>query len=90
VWIHASVGECDALTRWVVEVGGRDERGAANAKVSRDQYDLIMNVLHTLHPIGVEVVTRRLREAVVELRGDALDADPRYTYPQFRLRDERF
>ena len=68
----------------------RPEVVAAAGTVSRDQYDLIMNVLHSLHPIGVEVVTRQVRDAVVELRGAALDADPRYTYPQFRLHNERF
>jgi hypothetical protein len=89
VWLQATLRDVDALTPFQVEVRLRDELVAAEAIVSRDQYELIMNVLHTLHPIGVEVVTRRLREAVVELRGAALDADPRYTYPQFQLRDER-
>jgi hypothetical protein len=52
--------------------------------VTKDQYDLVMNVLNWFHPIGVEVRTARLRAHVVEL-GD-LDPDlvPGFTFPVFR------
>ena len=43
-----------------------------------------MNTVHALYPIGVEILTRELRAAVVELAGSP-DVDPEYTYPQFRL-----
>jgi hypothetical protein len=56
--------------------------------VRKDQYDLVMNVLNALHPIGVEVDTRALRERVVELRGDVLrGVVPGFTFPDFRARD---
>ncbi|MGW6058046.1 LamG-like jellyroll fold domain-containing protein [Streptomyces sp. NPDC055189] len=54
--------------------------------VRKDQYDLVMNVLHELHPIGVEVDTRVLRAHVVELRAGLLDVFPAYTYPAYRQR----
>jgi hypothetical protein len=85
VWVQAALSNVDALGTYQVEVRLRPELVAAGATLTRDQFDLIMNVLHALHPVGVEVVTRRVREAVVELRGDAMEADPRYTYPRFRL-----
>jgi hypothetical protein len=44
----------------------------AGVTIRKDQYDLVMNVLNALHPIGVEVSTQALRERVVELRGDVL------------------
>jgi YVTN family beta-propeller protein len=59
---------------------------AAGAVVRKDQYDRIMNVLNALHPIGVEVSTRALRERVIEVRAGLLDAFPDYTYPNFRAR----
>jgi hypothetical protein len=54
--------------------------------ISKEQYDLIMNVLNAFHPIGVEVSTRAIRERVVEVREGLLDAFPDYTYPNFRVR----
>lgn len=53
--------------------------------IPKHQYDLLMNVLSYFHPIGVEVVTRNIREHVVEVQGDLLNAFPGYTYPDFRV-----
>lgn len=52
--------------------------------IPKHQYDLLMNVLNYFHPIGVEVVTRNIREHVVEVQGSLLNAFPGYTYPDFR------
>ncbi len=52
--------------------------------IPKHQYDLLMNVLNYFHPIGVEVLTRNIREHVVELQGNLLNAFPGYTYPDFR------
>ena len=52
--------------------------------IPKHQYDLLMNVLNYFHPIGVEVVTQNIREHVVEVQGDLLNAFPGYTYPDFR------
>lgn len=52
--------------------------------IPKHQYDLLMNVLNYFHPLGVEVLTRNIREHVVELQGDLLNAFPGYTYPDFR------
>jgi hypothetical protein len=52
--------------------------------IPKHQYDLLMNVLNYFHPIGVEVVTRNIREHVVEVQGNLLNAFPGYTYPDFR------
>jgi DNA-binding beta-propeller fold protein YncE len=52
--------------------------------LSKDQYDLVMNVLNWFHPIGVEVRTDRLRAHVVELGTGVADLAPGYTFPGFR------
>jgi hypothetical protein len=52
--------------------------------IPKHEYDLIMNVLNYFHPIGVEVITTNLREHVVEVRENLLNAFPGYTYPDFR------
>ena len=52
--------------------------------ITKDQYDLVMNVLNWFHPIGVEVRTARLRAHVVELSGPGADLFPGYTYPVYR------
>jgi hypothetical protein len=53
--------------------------------ISKAQYDLTMNVLNLLNPIGVEVRTHRIRDHVVEVREGLIDAFPDYTYPNFRV-----
>jgi YVTN family beta-propeller protein len=65
------------------------ERGGGTVIIRKDQYDLVMNVLNTLHPIGVEVSTRIVREHVVELGASLLDVFPGYTFPDFRVRGPR-
>jgi YVTN family beta-propeller protein len=54
--------------------------------IPKDQYDLIMNILNTLRPAGVEVITRPIRERVIEVRTGLLNAFPDYTYPNYRVR----
>lgn len=58
----------------------------AGAIIRKEQYDFIMNILNAFHPIGVEVLTRAIREQVIEVRDRLLDAFPDYTYPNFRVR----
>ena len=53
--------------------------------IPKNQYDLLMNILNYFHPIGVEVVTRQIREHVVEVRENLLNAFPGYTFPDFRM-----
>lgn len=53
--------------------------------IRKDQYDRLMNVLNLLHPIGVEVRTKPIREHVLEVREGLLEAFPDYTYPNFRV-----
>jgi hypothetical protein len=54
--------------------------------ITKDQHDLIMNILNVLHPVGVEVNTAAIRAHVVELQGNLSQANPDYTYPKFRVR----
>jgi hypothetical protein len=56
----------------------------ANVTITKDQYDLVMNVLNYFHPLGVEVKTSRLRSHVAELSGLSGDLFPGYTYPVYR------
>jgi hypothetical protein len=57
-----------------------------NITIRKDQYDLLMNALNALHPIGIEVDTLAIRQRVVEVRDQLLNAFPDYTYPNFRVR----
>jgi hypothetical protein len=83
VWVQATFREAGANGPYSMQV--RLRGGVpAGATITRDQYDLIMNAVHALHPLGVEVLTRSIRPAVVELAGSPnIDAD--HTFPKFRL-----
>ncbi|MFE5587282.1 LamG-like jellyroll fold domain-containing protein, partial [Kitasatospora sp. NPDC056531] len=85
VWVQAAYLMGKGNAPYTFEVRLRPELVAAGEVVPKDKYDLIMNILNTLHPIGVEVLTGALREHVVEAR-DAATANPDYTYPKFRVR----
>ncbi|UQU67637.1 hypothetical protein COUCH_15765 [Couchioplanes caeruleus] len=83
VWVQAAFREAGANGPYAMQIRLRPTVPAGST-ISRDQYDLIMNVVHALHPLGVEVLTRAIRPAVVELAGSP-SVDPDYTYPKFRL-----
>jgi hypothetical protein len=52
--------------------------------ISKEQYDIIMNVLNSFHPIGVRVITSNIREHVPEIVRGQLDAFPGYTDPRLQ------
>lgn len=54
----------------------------SGAIIGKDQYDIIMNLLNSFHPVGVKVLTEKIRRHVVEVREGQLDAFPGYTYPK--------
>ncbi|GLY16392.1 hypothetical protein Kisp01_34070 [Kineosporia sp. NBRC 101677] len=83
LWVQAALREAGANGPFALQVRLRPEV-PADATVSRDQYELIMNVVHSLRPLGVEVLTRSLRPAVVELPGGPSRAED-HTYPRYRL-----
>ncbi|MGW7528520.1 LamG-like jellyroll fold domain-containing protein [Streptomyces sp. NPDC054783] len=85
VWVQAAYLLGGGLAPYTFEVRLRPEL-PADTVMSKDQYDLIMNILNVLHPIGVEVSTRAVREHVIEVRGETLAANPDYTFPKFRVR----
>jgi hypothetical protein len=74
-----------ATPPYAFEVRLKPALEAAGAILPKHEYDLVMNILNFFHPIGVEVLTRRLRERVVEVRDNLLNAFPGYTYPDFRV-----
>jgi hypothetical protein len=82
-WVQATLREAGAPGPYAVEVRLRPE--LATAHLSLDQYFLIMNALHTLHPVGVEVLTESLRASVIELTNAPDGIDPSFTYPTFRM-----
>lgn len=67
-----------------VRLGG-DLDGRRDFFISKDRYDLVLNVLNWFHPIGVEFRTERLRAHVRELAGGEADTDvlPAYTFPTY-------
>ncbi|HEY9293180.1 MAG TPA: LamG domain-containing protein, partial [Microlunatus sp.] len=82
-WVQATLRAVDAVGPFAFTV---DLVAAlATAKVPLDDYYLVMNALHTLCPIGVEIRTEKLRAAVVELGLSTAAVDPSFTYPLFRL-----
>ncbi|MET7782420.1 LamG domain-containing protein [Streptomyces mirabilis] len=85
VWVQAAYLLGDGPAPYTFEVRLRPEL-PADTVISKDQYDLIMNILNALHPIGVEVSTLAIRERVIEIRGEALAANPDHTFPKFRVR----
>jgi concanavalin A-like lectin/glucanase superfamily protein len=76
--------DANAMLPYTFDVRLNPNLEAANAVVPKPQYDLVMNILNYFHPIGVEVLTGRLRKNVVEIEQDPLKAFPAYTYPHFR------
>ncbi|MFJ5776208.1 LamG-like jellyroll fold domain-containing protein [Streptomyces sp. NPDC093094] len=56
-------------------------------RISKDRYDLLLNILNWFHPVGVEMRTRNLRRHVPELSGADADSMPAYTFPTYRTAD---
>ncbi|MFD4370662.1 LamG-like jellyroll fold domain-containing protein [Streptomyces sp. NPDC058486] len=54
--------------------------------VTREQYDLVLNVLNWFHPLGVECRTDRLR-ASAGLDGEGADGPRLYTVPAYHVAD---
>jgi hypothetical protein len=82
-WVQATLRDVDAVGPFAFTVDLVPALAAA--KLPLDDYYLVMNALHTLCPIGVEIHTDRLRAAVVELGLSTAAVDPSFTYPLFRL-----
>lgn len=85
-WVQASYLIGGQAVPYTFQVRLRPEADTPATVITKDQHDLIMNVLNVLHPVGVEVNTAALRAHVVELQGDLSQANPDYTYPRFRVR----
>lgn len=82
-WVAATLREAAAAGPYAMTVRLRPE--LAGARLSLDDYYLVMNALNTLHPVGVEVLTEQIRSAVIELGSNPSGLDPSFTYPAFRL-----
>lgn len=85
-WVQASYLIGGQAVPYTFQVRLRPELDTAKTVITKDQHDLIMNILNVLHPVGVEVNTAAIRAHVVELQGDLSQANPDYTYPRFRVR----
>nr|WSY50636.1 hypothetical protein OG999_11270 [Streptomyces sp. NBC_00886] len=85
-WVQASYLIGGQAVPYTFQVRLRPEADTPATVITKDQHDLIMNILNVLHPVGVEVNTAAIRAHVVELQGDLSQANPDYTYPRFRVR----
>jgi Concanavalin A-like lectin/glucanases superfamily len=85
-WVQASYLLGDAPAPFTFRVGLRPGLDTPDTVISKDQYDLILNILNALHPVGVEVNTQIIRDHTVEVRGDLAAANPAFTFPKFRVR----
>jgi hypothetical protein len=85
--LNATYLEDDAGTAvpYTFEIRLKPSLDVPETVILKAQYDLLMNILNYFHPIGVEVVTRKIREHVVEIKDDLLAVFPGYTYPDFRM-----
>lgn len=82
-WVQATLRQVDAAGPFCFTVDLVP--ALAGARLPLDDYYLVMNALHTLCPIGVEIRTDKIRAAVVELGLSGAAVDPSFTYPLFRL-----
>ncbi|WP_306326772.1 LamG-like jellyroll fold domain-containing protein [Streptomyces venezuelae] len=57
-----------------------------DAAVTKEQYDLILNVLNWFHPLGVECRTDRLR-ALADLDPEGAERPRLYTFPTYHVAD---
>ncbi|MFF7475885.1 LamG-like jellyroll fold domain-containing protein [Streptomyces sp. NPDC008092] len=85
-WVQATYPVGGQPVPYTFQVRLRPELDVPATVVTKDQHDLIMNILNVLHPVGVEVNTAAVRAHVIELQGDLAQANPDYTYPRFRVR----
>ncbi|MFD4507784.1 LamG-like jellyroll fold domain-containing protein [Streptomyces sp. NPDC058457] len=85
-WVQASYLIGAEPVPYTFQVRLRPELDTPATVITKDQHDLIMNVLNVLHPVGVEVNTAAVRAHVIEVQGDLAQANPDYTYPKFRVR----
>ncbi|MFL6126303.1 LamG-like jellyroll fold domain-containing protein [Actinophytocola sp.] len=85
-WVQASYLVGGEPTPYTFQVRPRADLDTPATVITKDQHDLIMNILNVLHPAGVEVNTAAVRAHVVELQGSLTQANPDYTYPKFRVR----
>ncbi|MFG1997559.1 LamG-like jellyroll fold domain-containing protein [Spirillospora sp. NPDC048911] len=86
VWVQASYLLGDLPAPHTFRVGLRQELNNPGTVISKDQYDLILNILHALHPAGIEVDTQVIRDHTVEVRGNLAEVNPVFTFPKFRVR----
>ena len=75
----------DSVDPYTFEIRLNDTLNVPATIIAKSDYDLLMNILNYFHPIGVEVVTRQIRQHVVEVRENLLNAFPGYTFPDFRV-----
>jgi len=63
---------------YTVEVRLNDDLDVPETIIPKTQYDQLMNILSSFHPIGVEVITESIRAHVIEIEDNPLNAFPRY------------
>ncbi|WEO99768.1 LamG-like jellyroll fold domain-containing protein [Streptomyces sp. FXJ1.172] len=86
VLVQAAYVQGDRLLPYQCEVRLRPAlEDRSDAVISKDQYDLVLNILNWFHPLGVEVRTERLRAHVAALRADDADLLPSYTFPTYHM-----
>jgi hypothetical protein len=85
-WVQASYLLGDLPAPYTFRVGLRPELDNPDTVISKDQYDLILNILNALHPVGIEVNTQLIRNHTVEVRGNLAEVNPDFTFPKFRMR----
>ncbi|MFD8756894.1 LamG-like jellyroll fold domain-containing protein [Kitasatospora sp. NPDC059577] len=66
-----------------------EARPPQDVVVSKDQYDLVLNILNWFQPLGIEFRTGRLRRHVRELADAEPGLLPAYTFPAYRTGDRR-
>ncbi|MET8968887.1 LamG-like jellyroll fold domain-containing protein [Streptomyces hydrogenans] len=87
VTVRAGHLPAEGLRPYQCEVRLKDTlESKPGAAVTKEQYDLILNVLNWFHPLGVECRTDRLR-ALAGLDPEGPDRPSRYTFPTYHVAD---
>ncbi|MFH9958471.1 LamG-like jellyroll fold domain-containing protein [Streptomyces roseolus] len=86
VLLRAAYLAAEGLLPYQCEVDLKDGTAATGAKITKEQYDLILNVLNWFHPVGVECRTDRLR-ALAGLDDEDPERPRLHTFPTYHVAD---
>ncbi|MFF9147264.1 LamG-like jellyroll fold domain-containing protein [Streptomyces sp. NPDC014861] len=86
VLLRAAHLTAEGLLPYQCEVDLKEGTAPTGAKITKEQYDLILNVLNWFHPVGVECRTDRLR-TLAGLDDEDRERPSLHTFPTYHVAD---